>query len=263
MCLLWGNTDHPWIKWTVHCALIGRVRNILNITSQAKERNSRKLDGRQDLNILYQVFVFRADQKTKMAIPASDWPRYFQLLLWNCWTEFKETRQEARTKCPLLSFIFSGRSEKQDVRPGLCLVEAFLTSPLKLLYGFGWNLTGSKISTSSTKFIFFDKHNDIRFPIVNFPWLSGDVPRLPLYSVYISQLVRFSRCCTSVLDFHSKNPQITPKLLTLGYRYHKLGKSLWKFFWSYSDPNLVKYCFKNMFLKESLTKSSTVIYSTN
>ena len=37
-------------------------------------------------------------------------------------------------------------------------------------------------------------------PIVNFPWLSGDVPRLPSYGIYISQLVRFARCCTSVFD---------------------------------------------------------------
>ena len=28
---------------------------------------------------------------------------------------------------------------------------------------------------------------DFGFPIVNFPWLSGDVPRLPSYCVYISQ----------------------------------------------------------------------------
>ena len=45
--------------------------------------------------------------------------------------------------------------------------------------------------------------------IVNFLWLSGDAPRLASYGIYISQLVRFSRRCTSVLDFHSKNLQIT------------------------------------------------------
>ena len=54
----------------------------------------------------------------------------------------------------------------------------------------------------------YDKYDDFGFPIVNFPWLSGDVPRLP-YGIYISQLVRFARCCTSVFDFHSKNLQIT------------------------------------------------------
>ena len=73
------------------------------------------------------------------------------------------------------------------------------------------------------------------FPVVNFPWLSGDVPRLPSYGIYISQLVRFARCCTSVLDFHSKNLQITSKLLTQGYRYHKLRKTFGKFFRSYSE----------------------------
>ena len=36
----------------------------------------------------------------------------------------------------------------------------------------------------------YDKRDDIGFPIVNFTWLSGDVPRLPSYGVYTSQLVR-------------------------------------------------------------------------
>ena len=64
-----------------------------------------------------------------------------------------------------------------------------------------------------------DKRDDFGFPIVNFSLLSGDVPRLPSYDVTISQLVRFAWCCTSVSDFHSKNLQITSKLLTQGYRY--------------------------------------------
>ena len=33
------------------------------------------------------------------------------------------------------------------------------------------------------------------------------------------QLLRFARCCTSVLDLHSKNLQITLKPLTQGYIY--------------------------------------------
>ena len=74
----------------------------------------------------------------------------------------------------------------------------------------------------------YDKRDDFGFPIVNFPWLSGDVPRLPSYGIDISQSVRFARCCTSVLDFHSKNFQITLKLLTQGYRYHKLRNTFGK-----------------------------------
>ena len=35
-------------------------------------------------------------------------------------------------------------------------------------------VVGSNIHTSV-----YDKRDDFGFPIVNFPWLSGDVPRLP------------------------------------------------------------------------------------
>ena len=37
------------------------------------------------------------------------------------------------------------------------------------------------------------------------------------------------------MDFHSKNLQITSKLLTQGYRYHKLRKTFGKFFRWYSE----------------------------
>ena len=86
---------------------------------------------------------------------ASDWLRHFWLLLWNRWTEFNETRQEARSHRPLPSLCFSGRSEKQDGHPGLWLAETFSTSSLKPLNGIQQNLTGSKISLSFTKFVFF------------------------------------------------------------------------------------------------------------
>ena len=100
-----------------------------------------------------------------MAALASDWLRHFRLLLWNRWTEFNETWQEARSQRPLPSLCFSGRSEKQDGRPGLWLAETFSTS-LKPLNGIQRNLTGSKISTSSTKFVFFGPIRKTRWP----PW---------------------------------------------------------------------------------------------
>ena len=99
----------------------------------------------------------------------------------------------------------------------------------------------------------YDKRDDFGSPIVNSPLLIGDVPRLPSYGIYISQLVRFARCCTSVLDFHSKTFQITSKLLTQGYRYHKLRKTFGKFFRSYSellskfgDISFQEYVFKGI-----------------
>ena len=71
-----------------------------------------------------------------------------------------------------------------------------------------------------------EKRDDFGFPIVNFPWLSGDVPRLPSYGIYISQLIQFARCCTSVFDFHSKNHQITSKLLAQVTDITNFGKRL-------------------------------------
>ena len=199
------------IRWPLW-PLIGW--DIFNFSSETAERNSTKLNRKQDLNVLYQVCVFRADRKNKvaaltsdwlghfrlllcnrwmefnetwqearsqrpltslcfpadrknkMAILASDWLGHFLLLLWNRRTEFNETWQEARSQRPLPSLCFSGRSEKQDGRPGLWLAETFMTSPLKLLVGIQRNLTGSKISTSSTKFVFFGPIGKTRWP----PW---------------------------------------------------------------------------------------------
>ena len=145
-------------------ALIGW--DTFDFFSKTAEGNSTKLDWKQDLNVLYQVCVFWADWKTKMAAPASDWLRHFWLLLWNRWTELEETWQEARSQCALPSLCFSGRSEKQDGRPGLRFAETFLTSPLKPLKGISWNLTLSKISASSTKFLFFRLMGKPRWP----PW---------------------------------------------------------------------------------------------
>ena len=63
-----------------------------------------------------------------MAALASDWLGHFRLLLWNRWTEFNKTWQEARSQRPLPSLCFPGPSEKQDGRPGLWLAETFLTN---------------------------------------------------------------------------------------------------------------------------------------
>ena len=71
-----------------------------------------------------------------------------------------------RSQRPLPSLCFSGLSEKQDGRPGLWLAETFSTSSLKPLNGIQLNLTGSKISRPSTKFVFFGSIGKTRWP----PW---------------------------------------------------------------------------------------------
>ena len=70
------------------------------------------------------------------------------------------------------------RKKKQDGNPGLRFTETFSTSPLKPLGGIQRNLAGSKISKSSTKFLFFGRFSKQKWspwPIrqKGGPWYSG------------------------------------------------------------------------------------------
>ena len=60
--------------------------------------------------------------------------------------------------------------------------------------------------------------------------MDGDVPRSTSYGVYISQLIRFARVSSHVVDFNARNKSLTAKLLQIGYRYHKLRKTFSKFY---------------------------------
>ena len=85
--------DHSW------CVVRPSLTFYIFDFFETSEPNSAKLDRKQDLNVLYQVCVFWADRKNKMAVLAS--------LLWNHWTEFKENWQKGRSQCPLPSLCFS------------------------------------------------------------------------------------------------------------------------------------------------------------
>ena len=149
-----------WPPWP----LIGW--DLFDFSSETAEPNSTKLDRKQDLNVLYQVCVFRADRKTR-------WPPW-PLIGWDIFDFSSETNERNSTKLDrkqdlnvLYQFcVFLGRSEKQDGRRGLWLAETFSTSPLKPLNGIQRNLTGSKISTSSTKFVFFGKTRWPPWPLI-------------------------------------------------------------------------------------------------
>ena len=53
-----------------------------------------KLGRKQDLNVLDQVCVFRANRKIKMAALTSDWLTFYVFLLWNRLTEFNDRKQD-------------------------------------------------------------------------------------------------------------------------------------------------------------------------
>ena len=86
------------------------------------------------------------------------------------------------------------------------------------------------ISNGFVSFKIYDKRDDFDFDIVNFPFLDGDVPRSTSYGVCISQLIRFARVSSHVVDFNARNKSLTAKLLQQGYRYHKLRKTFSKFY---------------------------------
>ena len=130
LCFSGRSEKTRWLPWPLI------YWDIFDFCSKTTERNSTKLNRKQDLNVLYQVCVFRADGKNNVAALASDWLTYFRLLLSNRWTEFDETWQEVRFQCPLPSLCFSGRSEKQDGRPSNSVKKvALCTQVHDMLFG--------------------------------------------------------------------------------------------------------------------------------
>ena len=119
-----------WPPWP----LIGW--DILDFSSETAERNSTKLDRKQDLNVLYQVCVFRPIGKQDAAL-VSDWLRHFRLLLWNRSMEFNETWQEARSQRPLPSLCFSGLLVYKNCCPGQSIKKVAHCTQVHVMWPFG------------------------------------------------------------------------------------------------------------------------------
>ena len=90
-----------------------------------------------------------------------------------------------------------------------------------LSWPWPWNRNGGILKTK-----LYDKHDDITFPIVNFPFNSSSLLPLvkitidsssisasPSYGVYISQLMRYSWACAQYIDFLDRYQLLTQKLL--------------------------------------------------
>jgi hypothetical protein len=78
----------------------------------------------------------------------------------------------------------------------------------------------------------YDKRDDFNFPIVNFPFICSNISAAPAYGVYISQLIRYSRACSSYQD---RRLLLTRKLLNQGFLLVKLKSSLRKFYGRHHD----------------------------
>ena len=70
----------------------------------------------------------------------------------------------------------------------------------------------------------FDKRDDFNFPIVNFPFLSSNIPSAPAYGIYVSQLIRYDRACSNYQDFMERGKVLTTKVLSQRYQKKKKKK---------------------------------------
>ena len=81
----------------------------------------------------------------------------------------------------------------------------------------------------------YDKRDDFNFNIVNFPFLSSNIPQSPAYGVYVSQLIRYARASSAYSDFLVRSRLLTSKLLGQGYNRFKLITTFKKFYGRHSD----------------------------
>ena len=80
-----------------------------------------------------------------------------------------------------------------------------------------------------------DRRDDFNFHIANFPFLSGSVPSSPAYGVFVSQLIRYARACSSCGCFILRAMRLSNKLLGQGYVKERLKSSLGRFYGRYGD----------------------------
>ena len=81
----------------------------------------------------------------------------------------------------------------------------------------------------------YDKRDDFSFHITNFAFLSSNIPTSPAYGVFISQLIRYARACSSYGCFILRATRLSNKLLEQGYVKERLKSSFKKFYGRYGD----------------------------
>jgi hypothetical protein len=81
----------------------------------------------------------------------------------------------------------------------------------------------------------YDKRDDFNFAIVIFPFICSNIPGWLAYGVYISQIIRYSRGCSSYQEFIDRVLLLTRKLLNQGFLLVKLNSSFRKLYCRHHD----------------------------
>ena len=82
---------------------------------------------------------------------------------------------------------------------------------------------------------FFDKSDPFDFDIVNFPDLSGNIPTVPTYGTYISQLIRHRQACHSYDNFSSQYSMLAERLFNQGFSPRRLMRTFYKLMSRYPE----------------------------
>ena len=96
-----------------------------------------------------------------------------------------------------------------------------------------WRINTYLLTYITTKL--YDKRDAFGFHIVNFPFMSSNIPSAPAYGVYASQLVRYARCCSSYSDFLIRHRALVKRLLSQGYKVNHLSNTFKKFYGRHTD----------------------------
>ena len=81
----------------------------------------------------------------------------------------------------------------------------------------------------------FDKRDAFNFQIVNFPDLSGNIPNKHSYGVFVSQLIRYARCCDELADFTNRSKALIQKLTKQNFLLSQLRRVFERFAATYYE----------------------------
>ena len=81
----------------------------------------------------------------------------------------------------------------------------------------------------------YDKHDAFGFHIVNFPFMSSNIPSAPACGVYASQLICYARCCSNYSDFLLRHRALVTRIQSQGYKVNRLSNTFKKFYGRHTD----------------------------
>ena len=77
----------------------------------------------------------------------------------------------------------------------------------------------------------YDKRDAFRFHVLNFPFMSSNIPSAPAYGVYASQLSRYAHYCSNYSDFLSRHRALVTRTLSQGYKINRLSNTFKRILW--------------------------------